>query len=167
MSMFAVEIPADKIETLTARLLAEQKRRVVENSLAHYRPYPNQIDFHAAGATHRERLLCAANQSGKTTAGGFEIAMHATGRYPEWWTGKRFDRPIVAWACGTTGETTRDTVQRILVGRPDARGTGAIPKDCLGELVPARGVADLLDTIKVRHVSGGVSTIGLKSYVSG
>jgi phage terminase large subunit-like protein len=31
----------------------------------------------------------------------------------------------------------------------------------------ARGVADLLDTIKVKHDSGGLSTIGLKSYLSG
>ena len=58
-------------------------------------------------------------------------------------------------------------MQRILVGRPDQRGTGAIPKECLGELVSARGVADLLDTIKVKHESGGISTIGLKSYLSG
>src|SRR5262249_37234089 len=104
---------------------------------------------------------------GAQTAGGLEPERHAPGRSPPWWRGKRFDRPITAWACGTTGETTRDTVQRILVGRPGQYGTGAIPKDCLGELVPARGVADLLDTIKVRHESGGISTIGLKSYVSG
>src|SRR5262249_12020306 len=79
-------------------------------------------------ATQREGVLCPGNQLGKTTAGGFELAMHVTGRYPAWFEGKRFGRPITAWACGTTGETTRDTVQRILVGRPDARGTGAIPK---------------------------------------
>src|SRR5262249_33103971 len=161
------DLPPDKIGALTARLRAEQERRVRENRLAHYKPYPRQMDFHRGGATYRERLLCAGNQLGKATAGGFELAMHVTGRYPPWFQGKRFDRPITAWACGTTGETTRDTVQRILVGRPDARGTGAIPKDCLGELVPARGVADLLDTIKVKHISGGISTIGLKSYVSG
>jgi phage terminase large subunit-like protein len=107
----------------------------------------------------------AGNQLGKTLAGGFELAMHATGRY--WWTGKRFDGPIQAWACGTTGETCRDTVQRVLLGRSGQHGTGAIPKDALGELISARGVADLLDTIKVKHDSGGLSTIGLKSYLSG
>src|SRR5436190_14563325 len=117
--MFSAEIPIEKVDALRKHLVAEQKRRITENALAHYKPYSCQLDFHAAGATHRERLLCAANQSGKTTAGGFEIGMHATGRYPSWWTGKRFDRPITSWACGTTGETTRDTVQRILVGRPD------------------------------------------------
>ena len=160
------ELPPDRVEVLTKRLKAEQERRIKENRLAHYKPYPKQAELHAAGALHRERLLMAGNQLGKTLAGGFEIAMHATGRYPSWWQGKRFDRPITAWACGTTGETTRDTVQRVLLGR-DNKGTGAIPKECLGELIPARGVADLLDTIKVKHSSGSLSTIGLKSYVSG
>jgi len=46
-------------------------------------------------------------------------------------------------------------------------GTGAIPKDAIGELVTARGIADLLDTIKIQHVSGGTSIIGLKTYLSG
>src|SRR5262245_49071380 len=58
----------------------------------------------------------AGNQLGKTLAGGFEAAMHATGRYPDGWNGKRFDRPTVGWACGVTGEVVRDTVQKILVG---------------------------------------------------
>src|SRR5262249_11000168 len=46
-------------------------------------------------------------------------------------------------------------------------GTGAIPKDAILELVSARGTPDLLDSIKVGHVSGGVSVIGLKSYQRG
>jgi phage terminase large subunit-like protein len=112
-------------------------------------------------------LLMAANQSGKTLAGGMEVAMHATGRYPEWWTGKRFDGPTVGWVAGVTGETVRDTVQRVLIGRPGQEGTGAIPRDAIVEIVPSRGVAELLDTIRVRHVSGGLSTIGLKSYEKG
>jgi phage terminase large subunit-like protein len=109
----------------------------------------------------------AGNQLGKTLAGGFEAAIHATGRYPEWWTGRRFDRPTIGWACGVTGEVVRDTVQRVLVGRAGQSGTGAIPKDSIGELVSARGIPDLLDSIKVHHVSGGQSVIGLKSYLSG
>jgi phage terminase large subunit-like protein len=111
--------------------------------------------------------MMAANQSGKTLAGGFEVAMHATGQYPSWWTGKRFGRPIHAWAAGVTGETVRDTIQRVLVGRPGQEGTGSIPKDALAERVTARGISDLLDYIQVRHISGGMSTIGFKSYVSG
>ena len=115
----------------------------------------------------RERLLMAGNQIGKTLAGGMEAAMHATGRYPDWWKGRRFDRPTVGWACGVSGEVVRDTVQRVLVGRSGSIGTGAIPKDAIGELITARGIADLLDTIKVQHVSGGTSIVGLKTYLSG
>ena len=147
--------------------MTEKSRRLIENRLAYYDPYTKQAEFHAAGATKRERLLMAGNQVGKTWAGGSEAAMHATGRYPDGWTGRRFDRPTIGWACGETSEVVRDTVQRILVGRPDAPGTGAIPKDCIVELVPSRGIADSLDLIKVRHVSDGVSIIGLKSYSSG
>jgi phage terminase large subunit-like protein len=135
--------------------------------LKYYRPYPKQREFHEAGVKHRERLLMAGNQLGKTLAGGFEVAMHATGRYPDWWTGRRFDRPTVGWACGVTGEVVRDTVQKVLVGRTGQEGTGAIPKDAIAELVSARGIPDLLDTIRVNHVSGGVSIIGLKTYASG
>jgi phage terminase large subunit-like protein len=158
---------SDSSEALFVALTAEKNRRLTENRLAYYKPYPRQLEFHAAGATARERLLMAGNQLGKTLAGGFEVAMHATGRYSEWWTGRRFDRPIVGWACGVTGEVVRDTVQRVLVGRAGQPGTGAIPKDTIADLVSARGIPDLLDSIKVHHVSGGQSLIGLKSYLSG
>src|SRR5215469_6909702 len=112
---------------LLQTLTAEKTRRSTENRLAYYKPYPKQLEFHSAGAESRERLLMAGNQIGKTLAGGFEAAIHATGRYPDWWTGRRFDRPTVGWACGVSGEVVRDTVQRVLVGRSGSIGTGAIP----------------------------------------
>jgi phage terminase large subunit-like protein len=109
----------------------------------------------------------AANQVGKTWAAGFELAMHATGLYPDWWEGRRWDRAIVGWAAGVTGESTRDNPQRILLGRPNTWGTGAIPKSSLLDCSSARGLADAVDSIRVRHVSGDVSTIQLKSYEKG
>jgi phage terminase large subunit-like protein len=157
------ELPTAFLETLTA----EKNRRLTENRLAYYKPYAKQIEFHKAGKTHRERLLMAGNQLGKTLAGGFETAMHATGLYPDSWDGYRFDGPTVGWVCGETGEVVRDTVQKVLVGRPGQLGTGSIPKDAIVECVSARGIPDLLDTIKVKHVSGGVSIIGLKAYAAG
>ena len=109
----------------------------------------------------------AANQVGKTLAAGFELAMHSTGIYPQWWTGRRWERPIVGWASGVTGESTRDNPQRILLGRPGAWGTGAIPKADIVDTSSSRGLADAVDTIRVRHLSGDVSTIQLKSYEKG
>ena len=132
-----------------------------------YRPYPKQIAFHGAGASHRERLFMAGNQLGKTWAGGNEAAYHATGLYPKGWSGKKFSGPTIGWAAGVTGETIRDSVQRVLMGRHTEIGTGAIPKDKILEWSPSRGVADLMDTIQVKHISGGISQITLKSYEKG
>src|ERR1700755_378901 len=84
-----------------------------ENRLSRYVPYPKQAAFHAAGATARERLLIGGNQLGKTLAGGFEVAMHMTGRYPAWWCGKRFAKPVTGWVAGRTGEDLRGGMQRI------------------------------------------------------
>ena len=142
-------------------------QRLTEDNLRHYLPYPKQAQFHAAGKNHRERLLMAGNQTGKTWAAAMELAMHVTGLYPEWWKGHRFDHPIRAWACGETSEVVRATIQLLLLGEPGQYGTGCIPKNCLLETTPARGLADLVDTIRVQHISGGTSTIALKAYSQG
>lgn len=148
-------------------LLAEQRRRRTENRLAYYAPYAKQKEFHDAGATFRERLFRAGNQLGKTVAGGHEAAYHATGLYPDDWEGKRFDHPTQGWAAGVTSESTRDNPQRILLGRPGEYGTGTIPKHCIDKITSARGVADAVDSVTVKHVNGGLSRIAFKSYEKG
>jgi phage terminase large subunit-like protein len=163
----AMPFEPSKASWLLAQLNKELEKRASEHRLDDYKPYAKQRVFHDAGATHRQRLLMAANQVGKTWAAGFELAMHATGDYPGWWQGRRWDRAIVGWAAGVTGESTRDNPQRILLGRPGAWGTGAIPKSVLVDPSSARGLADAVDTIRVRHRSGDISTIQLKSYEKG
>src|SRR5579862_5361293 len=111
--------------------LEELHRRQRENRLAYYEPYPKQREFHALGATKRERMFLAGNQLGKTFSGGAEAAMHLTGRYPSDWPGRRFTGSTHGWAIGITGESTRDNPQRILLGPLGQYGTGSIPKDCI------------------------------------
>jgi len=150
-----------------ARALERRKRR---NRLANYSPYTKQREFHDAGATHRERLFMAGNQLGKTLAGSFELAAHLSGRYPEWWCGRRFEGPGRYWAAGETRLSTRDTVQKLLVGppeRPAAWGTGAIPGDAIVAISRAAGVANAIDAVTVAHVAGGASTLLFKAYEQG
>lgn len=151
-------------------LLEEAKRRKDRRRLTEYRPYAKQREFHAAGAEHRERLLMAGNQLGKTYCGAAEVSMHLTGVYPAWWAGKRWDRPTRWWAGSKTGEVTRDGVQRLLMGEPKDEsqwGTGMIPGDALSEWSRRMGVADALDNVTVKHATGGISTLGFKSYDQG
>lgn len=202
-------------------LAAERERRRQERKLYDYRPYPKQLEFHAAGKHHRERMLMAGNQQGKTWSMGFELAMHLTGEYPEagqvfyptreellhkiarssgkermeaegllenlgllglygadvypnGWPGRRFDKPVWWWASSVSGTSTRDNPQRILMGQTkETWGTGAIPKANLvnseGRIRAsmATGTPNLIDTVLVRHRSGGDSILGFKTYEQG
>ncbi len=156
---------------MTNKILSDAEQillnEVAKRKLANYRPYLKQQKFHKAGATIRERLLRAGNQLGKTFAAAAEVAMHATGRYPSWWEGKVFRKAPVIWCAGVTGEVVRDTIQRLLIGDVANPGTGLIPPGSIIETMPSRGVADLVDTILVRHISGQATRIRLKYYEQG
>ena len=125
---------------------------------------PEFGNYIAAGVVHH-------NTEG---AGGYETTLHLTGRYPDWWTGKRFTKPVQFWAAGKTNETTRDIVQRKLFGkisytsgRKGFAGTGLVPLEDIGGVTWKQGVSDLADTIQIKHQSGGWSQLGLKSYQQG
>lgn len=169
-------------------LLKEADRELSRTKLFSYYPetgplrrelYPKHLEFFRAGATFRERCFMAANRIGKTEgAGGFETALHLTGKYPEWWEGSIYDAPVKFWAAGKTNETTRDIVQAKLFGsvafdggRKGVSGTGLVPGDDIGAITWKQGVQDLIDTIKVKHYTDGVfdgwSTLGIKSYQQG
>ena len=111
----------------------------------------------------------AANRVGKSFGlGGYETALHLTGKYPEWWNGFRFEDPIYVWVAGDTGETTRDIPQFILFGDAGEFGTGLIPgKNIKGEPTKRPGITQAIDTAFISHSSGGHSKIQFKSYDQG
>lgn len=150
------------------------RRRQSKNKWRSYYPatgplrrelYPKHLEFFNAGLKHPERLFLAANRVGKTEgAGAYETTLHLTGVYPDWWEGKRFDHPIKGWAAGDTSKTVRDIIQAKLLGQAGQHGTGMIPADLLVDTKAKQGLPDAVELIYVRHVSGGVSLLVLKSY---
>ncbi len=170
-------------ENLIACLMARVKRHRQRRFFLFYPDtgplrrelYQKHLEFFRAGAKYRERCFMAANRVGKTEgAGGYELTCHLTGYYPPWWEGRRFTAPVRAWAAGRTNETTRDIVQKKLLGevqssgtRKNVDGTGMIPGEWLGKPSWKQGVPDLVDTVPVRYQSGGWSTLGMKSYQQG
>ena len=191
------EIVAEFTDEEVARVLAiwqaekEQERfgkfkniypdhyKEIGDSIFHPRHlYARHLEHFKAGAKFDERCFMAGNRVGKTVAGAFEVTCHLTGIYPEWWEGRKFRKPIRAYACGKTNETTRDIVQTELFGeivfegnRKSVDGSGMIPVNLIGrgqgQLTWKQGVADLIDTVKIKHKSGGWSKLGLKSYQQG
>lgn len=157
-------------------LIEERERRHRYNALAEIFPdagplrrelYDKHCEFFELGAEKRIRAFMAANRVGKTTAGCVELTYHLTGNYPDWWIGKRFSRPIRAWAAGDTQTTTRDSLQRKLLGRPGDYGSGWIPKAKLVHFAPKSQPSGAVDFVRVRHVSGGESVLTFKSFDMG
>lgn len=110
----------------------------------------------------------AANRVGKTEGvGAYETVLHLTGNYPPWWAGRRFTRPISAWAAGQTSKTTRDIIQSVLLGPYGSFGTGMIPGSAIISHTPKAGIPEAVETVYVKHSNGSRSDITFKSYDQG
>lgn len=150
-----------------------EKRNVIQtyfDTPAIRAEYAKQLQWFKHGAVHNECALFGGNRSGKTVAGCYQDTLHATGLYPDWWKGRRFDHPTEGWVAGDTSKTARDILQLGLLGKPgdaDALGTGMIPGDLIIRTTTKHGLADAVESVFVKHVSGGVSTIQFKSYDQG
>lgn len=129
--------------------------------------YPKHLLFMASGKKYRQRAFIAANRTGKTVCGAYEMACHLTGLYPDWWEGKRFDKQVSAWAASKSNQVTKEVMQLELLGSIMDQGTGMIPKHLIERTTKKPGVADAVETIYVRHTSGGISELTFKSYDQG
>jgi phage terminase large subunit-like protein len=183
LSAVVSQLPAEAQAEL-AKLAAALEDSVRANRILQFYPdtgplrrelYPKHLEFFRAGATYRERCFMAANRIGKSEgAGGYESSLHLTGEYPDWWEGRRFPMATQGYACGKTNETTRDIVQTKLFGKVRSEGqrkvftgTGLVPARLIGDVTWKQGVADLADTVRVRHRTGQWSEVNLKSYAQG
>ena len=166
------QTPENEFETLIGELI----RRETTNQLAAYRPYPFQMAWHNAlgldtDEPARQKCLMCGNQVGKTLCGAAEVAIHATGLYPDWWKGIRFPHAVNILVAGVTVDKVRDTLQTRLLGdphNPDALGTGWIPKDLIaGKPTRKQGYVDAIDNIGVTHISGAISRVRFQAFEQG
>lgn len=166
---------AEKREALG--LLEERAKRRANRNYSWYFPdegpfrrdlYHKHTAFFEAGATFKVRAAICANRIGKTESLlGYESVLHATGDYPKWWKGRKFNHPVLIWACGDTGKTLREIMQVKYLGLPGKEGSGLIPKASIVKTWARSGVPDAVEMIDVMHISGTPSRIILKSYDQG
>jgi hypothetical protein len=140
--------------------------------------YPKQLEFFGAGRHHREVAFIAGNRCGKSEAGAYQTALHLTGLYPDWWEGRRFEKPVNVWVASDTNQTTRDILQAKLLGgivpgpkgsphQATGLGTGMIPADTVVHTQPKSSVPGAIETAYIRHISRGCSRLTFKSYQQG
>lgn len=165
-----------EIAVLLAEVSRRSRLRTIETRFPDLGPhrrelYPKHLEFFRLGKTHDERVFMAGNRVGKTEGAGCETVYHLTGRYPDWWEGRRWNRPIRALASGDTHETTRDILQLKLFGattdKAENIGTGLIPGELITGFVPRPHVKGAIERVSVKHASGGESELWLRSYEQG
>jgi phage terminase large subunit-like protein len=170
-----------------AELLLEKEQRVKYSQVDTYFPetgpyrkdlYPKHIDFLNSSLDYPERAFIAANRVGKTVTGGLEMVYHLTGKYPSWWDGKRFKRPIKSWVGSITPIQMKEAVQSILFGSFADKGSGLLSKkDITDDDGTIRtwnmpGVPNVVGTVLVRHYTedgkqDGWSQCEFKTYEQG
>ncbi len=159
-------------------LLKEYRKLKNERRIDFFKPYDWQAEFlNATGEKHGGNAqigLIAANRIGKTLTGCAGVTFHLTGDYPDWYEGKKFKKPIRCCVLGISGDQIRDVLQRELIGPADLgtkkfHGDGLIPTKLLDKknFIPSTGVKGLLKEIKVKHVTGGWSTLIFRSSEQG
>jgi phage terminase large subunit-like protein len=168
------ELTPEEIEALAERvrrakeIKSEIRRRSLENKLEHACDISYSWQRSLCNGLNRTLGLMAANRVGKTWVGALWATIHATGLYPEWWTGVRFTEPTHGWVAGKSIATTRDILQSELLGEDgDEHGTGMIPRDLILGTRKVVGQPDTVELVRIRHISGGVSTITFKSMEQG
>jgi phage terminase large subunit-like protein len=137
------------------------------NQLKYFRPFQHQLRFFATGTSDRRGIL-AANRIGKTVSTCYETAMHLTGLYPSWWTGKRFAKSITAMVAGEGWSQVALVLQNELLGTNDVKirdsiGTGAIPRACIITETMRSDGANCIG-VEIRHISGSKSYLLFANY---
>lgn len=170
LATLAASIPALEL-ALRQRTGTKLRRYFPETGPLNRHLYPWVLSHFAAGAQHRERGILAANRVGKTEAASYEVCCHLTGLYPPWWVGKRYPRPNHWWFAGDTMQTTRDIIQKSLMGNPSY-----VPKQEWAQhpeemMLPpyliqstvrrTGGVANCLEMVYVKHYAPDPGGTGL------
>ena len=94
--------------------------------------------------------------------------MHLTGVYPDWWEGKRWDKPVTVMVAGEGWGQVAMVLQNELLGTQDVKireqlGTGAIPRDAIVFDTMRSDGANAIG-VEVRHVSGTNSYLLFANY---
>lgn len=132
-------------------------------------------DFEVEGLSNYVIGGTVSHNTGKSTSSMLRLFFHCTGEYPDDWGGARTVRGQDIWYAGDRWSTLRDSIQVKLFGR-DLKNPGRFvagdeppyfDEDRIVKGSVRMGGEGAIESIKVKHVSGGISTITFKTYHMG
>lgn len=149
----------------TIKSVQEDKRY---NKIKHFKPDSWQTNAFTLGKTEKVRGIIAGNRLGKSFAATYELCLHLTGLYPEWWTGHRFTTPTNCLMLGESWSQVMnaEAIHDLVFGSLMDIGTGWLPKDSIVDTQKS-GQLGAIAMVTVKHISGGYSRLKVGTYQSG
>lgn len=127
--------------------------------------YPKHVQFIE---NTKDFTVCSAfggNRVGKSMLLAYCGSRFLTGIYPDWWPGRRFDKPTKGWVCGQDSELVIASKQKYLIG--DGTG-GFIPRSSIKKVNWSAHIKGLADSVEVIHQpTGYTSLLVFKTYREG
>ena len=158
-------MPTQKERDLVERILlleAEQRKRRSENRLLFYntgeKVHLKQLAFHRS--PKRNRWVFGGNRSGKTECGAAETVWMLRGNHPY----RKNKADVKGWAVSVTREVQREVAQAKVFSYLNPEWIERVTMSEGGKDFPAGGV---VDTVFVKNVFGGVSSLSFKSCQQG
>lgn len=145
-----------------AEIEKELSRRKKNDRLASYnsgkKKHRKQLLFHKC--KKRNRWVFGGNRSGKTECGAVECLWILRGIHPY----RKNRKDVFGWAVSLSQQVQRDVAQ--------AKILSYLPKSWIADITMLSGRKDspaggVIDQIKIKNVSGGISTLGFKSCDQG
>lgn len=151
--------------SIIERILAierEQQRRYKNRAIERYnageKVHHKQMAFHRS--PKRNRWVFGGNRSGKTECGAVECLWLLRGNHPY----RRNRDNVAGWACTVSSEVQREVCQKKILGYLNPDWVHKITMSSGSASFPGEGV---IDTIYIKNVFGGISTLSFKTYEQG
>lgn len=128
--------------------------------------YPKHCQFVSDTADNSVCSAFGGNRVGKSMLLAFCDAVFATGRYPAWWTGRRFAKPVRIWIAGQDSDLVIASKQKYLIGV--AGEGGLIPKSHIKKINWSSHIKGFAESVEVLHEpTGYTSLVIFKTYREG
>lgn len=134
--------------------------------------YPWQRKLANSSSDYTVIGCIASNQTGKTESVAAITCMHLLGEYPDWYTGKRYSKPVTVVMAGVNSNHNRIVLQEKMFGTANRNiesdvGTGMLPLDRIvpNSIIKARDGG--ITGCQVIHSSGGSSILEFRAYEQG
>jgi phage terminase large subunit-like protein len=126
--------------------------------------FAKHVEFIASTKKNSLCTIFGANRVGKSMLLSYIIATWAMGKYPDWWPGRKFEKPPKIWAAGQTTDLLKESLQKYVCGQDGL--SGFISKENVVQIFQSRQNPGLISRMLVRHPNG-ISEITFKSYDQG